>query len=53
VYAIVLTAEFIVKAIFELGEARVLLAWYGDGSGLVACGVCFDLMLERVVVDVV
>ena len=48
-----LAAEVVVQAVLELPEGGVLVAWDGDGGGLVAGGVCLYEVLEGVVVDVI
>lgn len=48
-----LGAELAEQAVLEAAQGGVLLARDGNGRGLVARRVHLDLMLERVVVDVV
>ena len=52
-HTVVLAAELEVEAVLELAEGRVLAARDGDGGGLVPRGVGLDLILERVVIEVV
>lgn len=51
--AVVLARQLGVQVIFEAAERGVLVAGDGDGRGLVARGVNFDVVLERVVVNVI
>ena len=51
--AVVLAAQLRVEVILELGQRRVRAARDGDGGGLVLGGVRLDVVLERVVVDVI
>jgi len=48
-----LITELIVELALKLGERRVLLAGDGAGGRLVSRRVDFDLVPERVVVDVI
>lgn len=51
--AVVLARQLGVQIIFEAAERGVLVAGDGDERGLVARGVDFDVVLERVVVNVI
>lgn len=51
--SVVLAAEFGKEGVFKLGEGGILIAGNDHGGGLVAGGVHLDLVLERVVVEVV
>lgn len=48
-----LSTQLGVQAIFEPGEAFILLAGNGDGPSLVARRVSLYFVLERVIVDIV
>lgn len=48
-----LIAEFVVQLVLDFDKVGVGLAGYGDCLGLVFGSVCFDKVLERVVVDVI
>lgn len=48
-----LVAEFEIEAILKPVEGGVLPSRNGNGSGLVASRMGLDLMLERVVVEIV
>lgn len=49
----VLVAEFPIEAFLEATEGRFLVTRDGDGCGLIAGGMDLDLVLERVVVEVI
>lgn len=48
-----LPIEFYIQAILKLTQYHVLVARDGHSCGLIASRVDFDLMLERVVVEVI
>lgn len=48
-----LATKFHVQSILESRQGLVLVAGDGHGAGLVASCMYFDLMLERVVIEVV
>lgn len=51
--SLMLADELQVQPVLELAERYILVAGDGDGRGLVLGGVCLDLVLERVVVEVI
>lgn len=53
VYSVMLMAEFGVEAVLEATERCLLVARDGDRGSLVASRVRLDLVLERVIVEVI
>ena len=53
VETVVLSTQLVVQPILEASQGGILVAGDRHGGGLVAGGVDFDLMLERVIIEVV
>ena len=53
VHPIMLAREFPKELVFEFRKRDILVAGYDDGRRLVSCGVHLDVVLQRVVVDVI
>ena len=51
--SVMLLAELAVEVVLELAQWRVLVAGNGNRGRLVLGGVCLDVVLEGIVVDVV